>query len=185
MNSFLRATSYQLRAWLPVILWAALIFLFSANPDPYRFLPAAWRSAVPIPAISNSSAAELLGQLMHFLEYAVLAFLLSRALFITRQYKISNDPNSFRIEKSFLKNLTASAGLRTHLPEQHLIQRTPRSLTRGSLIAVLLSMLYALSDETHQLFVPGRAFQVVDLVVDLGGILTGVWLWKKVLKRGT
>jgi hypothetical protein len=30
-----------IKSWTPVLLWAAIIFLFSANPDPYRFLPAA------------------------------------------------------------------------------------------------------------------------------------------------
>jgi len=56
-----------IKSWLPVVLWAAIIFLFSANPDPYRYLPAAWRSAVPLPSLADSSAAELLGQLMHII----------------------------------------------------------------------------------------------------------------------
>jgi hypothetical protein len=30
-----------IKPWLPVLIWMAIIFLFSANPDPYRFLPAA------------------------------------------------------------------------------------------------------------------------------------------------
>ena len=30
-----------IKSWTPVLLWAAIIFLFSVNPDPYRFLPAA------------------------------------------------------------------------------------------------------------------------------------------------
>ncbi len=152
-----------LKNWLPVIIWASVIFLFSSNPDPYRYLPESWRSLVPIREVSDSSLAEWIGQLMHFLEYAVLAFLLSRALYFTFSSKLSNPSNP----KGFLNIF----GL--------------KSLTAQQLLSVLLSMLYALSDETHQIFVPGRAFQVIDLVVDLGGILTGVWLWKKVLKRGT
>jgi hypothetical protein len=63
-----------IKSWTPVLLWAAIIFLFSANPDPYRFLPAGLRkhpvgvrSAVPLPSISTSSAAVLLGQLMHII----------------------------------------------------------------------------------------------------------------------
>ncbi len=175
-----------LKNWLPVIIWASVIFFFSSNPDPYKYLPEAWRYLVPIREVSDSSLAEWVGQFMHFVEYAVLALLLSRALFITIQYKIPSVQNLYRIEKAnFFKILTPSAGLRMHLPEQHLIQRTPRSLTRGSLIAVLLSMLYALSDETHQLFVPGRAFQVVDLIIDFIGSITGMWIWKMIGKRGS
>ena len=40
-------------------------------------------------------------------------------------------------------------------------------------ISVILSFGYAFTDEVHQLFVPGRAFQLTDLVVDLIGIILG------------
>jgi VanZ family protein len=124
--------------WLPVLLWAAIIFLFSANPDPYRFLPAAWRSAVPLPTVSDSSLAEWIGQLMHFIEYLVLAFLISRALYKT-------------------------SGASTKIPA----------------LVILISMLFALSDEIHQLFVPGRAFQVIDLFIDFLGSLFGVYIYSR------
>lgn len=39
--------------------------------------------------------------------------------------------------------------------------------------SALISWVYAWSDEIHQLFVDGRAFQFSDLAVDLGGILSG------------
>lgn len=41
------------------------------------------------------------------------------------------------------------------------------------ILSVLLSFFYAVTDEIHQLFVPGRAFQLVDLAVDLTGIILG------------
>ena len=41
------------------------------------------------------------------------------------------------------------------------------------LMAVGTSFLYACSDEIHQLFVPGRAFQLTDLAVDTAGIILG------------
>jgi VanZ family protein len=127
-----------IKSWLPVILWAAIIFFFSSNPDPYRYLPAAWRSAVPLPSISTSSAAELLGQLMHFVEYTVLAFLLARALHHTL-------PTSQKI----------------------------------NLLTIFFTMIFALSDEIHQFFVPGRALQVIDLIIDFLGILFGVYLYTR------
>lgn len=40
-------------------------------------------------------------------------------------------------------------------------------------ISSLISWVYAWSDEIHQLFVPGRAFQLSDLAVDLGGVIIG------------
>lgn len=137
-----------LKSWLPVILWAAIIFFFSSNPDPYRFLPASWRSAVPIPAISNSSAAELLGQILHFVEYAVLSFLIARAL-----HSSGRGARAFHQSKTDTPKIPA--------------------------LVVIIAMLYALSDETHQLFVPGRAFQVIDLIIDFLGSLFGVYLYSR------
>ena len=75
---------------------------------------------------------------MHFVEYAILAFLLMRALTMT-------------------------------FPPT----------TNISLLTIVLAMVFALSDEIHQIFVPGRAFQVVDLVIDLLGVLFGVFLYTR------
>jgi len=123
--------------WLPVILWAIFIFITSANPNPYRSLPASW-SAQSAPVQANPGPKritfdELLGRFLHAAEYLVLAALIARAL-----------------------------------------------VGRGDLRLVLLAMafglsaLYALSDEIHQLFVPGRAFEWRDLSLDFAGSTLGV-----------
>jgi len=53
-----------------------------------------------------------------------------------------------------------------------------RAIRAGNaLLSVGLSILYALSDEFHQIYVPGRAFQVADLLLDLTGILIGVGIY--------
>ena len=44
-------------------------------------------------------------------------------------------------------------------------------------LSIPLSALYGLTDEIHQLFVPGRAFQWVDVLVDGLGILLGLSLY--------
>lgn len=41
------------------------------------------------------------------------------------------------------------------------------------ILCMILSWGYAWSDEIHQIFVPGRAFQLTDLLVDLSGVLLG------------
>lgn len=49
-----------------------------------------------------------------------------------------------------------------------------------------IGVAYAASDEIHQLFVPGRAGRVTDVLIDTGGVVVGVlialgfWrLWKR------
>ncbi|UAL47095.1 VanZ family protein [Sutcliffiella horikoshii] len=55
-----------------------------------------------------------------------------------------------------------------------------RSGWRGSLsmgAAFIISVLYAISDEVHQLFVPGRSGQVSDVLLDSTGALAGIALY--------
>lgn len=98
--------------WIAVFLWAALIFYFSSLPiiqDP---------SFNTLDFIIKKSA--------HVTEYAVLFFLLSRAL--------------------------------------------PKTERRFQL-AFILGLLYAFTDETHQLFTPGRGGSLRDvLLFDLTGL---------------
>lgn len=53
-----------------------------------------------------------------------------------------------------------------------------------------ISLVYAVSDEVHQLFVPGRAGQIRDVLIDFAGALTGValaclsvWLFSKLRRK--
>ena len=47
---------------------------------------------------------------------------------------------------------------------------------RGSMFAVLLSVALGLLDEFHQLFVPGRTGEILDLVADGAGVCVAVGL---------
>ena len=42
------------------------------------------------------------------------------------------------------------------------------------ILSVIIALGYALTDEIHQIFVPGRAFQLIDLTVNFFGILLGI-----------
>ncbi|MGD7052915.1 VanZ family protein [Sutcliffiella horikoshii] len=44
-------------------------------------------------------------------------------------------------------------------------------------VAFIVSVLYAISDEVHQLFVPGRSGQVSDVLLDSTGALAGIALY--------
>jgi VanZ family protein len=47
---------------------------------------------------------------------------------------------------------------------------------RGSMFAVLLSIALGLLDEFHQLFVPGRTGEIIDLLADGAGVCVAVGL---------
>ncbi len=52
-----------------------------------------------------------------------------------------------------------------------------KSSKKHTLVSFALSCIYAVSDETHQLFVAGRAFQISDLAVDFCGSLLGCMIF--------
>lgn len=54
------------------------------------------------------------------------------------------------------------------------------------LASLLLSVLYSLSDEFHQSFVPTRGASIYDCLIDSVGGLIGlaiVWLWRQKARR--
>jgi VanZ family protein len=109
---------YFIYYWLPLVLYAGLIFVISSFSLP----PA--KLEVPF-----------LDKFIHLVEYAILGGLFWRAL------------------------------------------RTLRTLKPSFLFTIIFSVLYALSDEIHQSFVPGRQFDLWDWAADsLGVILVILYL---------
>ena len=45
-------------------------------------------------------------------------------------------------------------------------------------VAILICVLYAMSDEFHQTFIPGRAGQVMDVFIDSAGAIVGVLFYQ-------
>lgn len=62
-----------------------------------------------------------------------------------------------------------------------------RSITLGSVVAAFaVAVLYGISDEVHQSFVPGRTPDVADVVADAVGAalaLAAAWAWAILLGR--
>ena len=107
--------SAALRLWLPVVVWAAVIFAFSSVPDLGTGL-GTWDL--------------VLRKIAHACEFALLGALLLRAL------------------------------------------RDERAAFAGG-------VLYAISDEVHQLFVPGRVGSPIDVAIDSVGVAVGILLWRR------
>jgi VanZ family protein len=50
-------------------------------------------------------------------------------------------------------------------------------------LAFALGALYAVSDEIHQSFVPGRLGSPLDVAIDAAGVAVGIALWQTVRAR--
>jgi VanZ family protein len=110
--------SAALRAWTPVVVWAAVIFAFSSVPDLGTGL-GTWDL--------------VLRKLAHGVEFAVLGALLLRAL-------------------------------------------------RDELPALVAGIAYAVTDELHQHFVPGRVGAPLDVLFDSVGVALGIAVWRRRLR---
>lgn len=49
-------------------------------------------------------------------------------------------------------------------------------------LPALLSIIYGISDEIHQYFIPGRAFQLIDILLDSVGVIAGVLVFYLIAK---
>lgn len=107
-----------LKYWLPVYLYAGLIFFYSSLSSPPLFLPKILHA----------------DKLLHLLEYAILGYLIARAA-----------------------GNSANLQLSTHF----------------RIFAVSIAILYGLTDEFHQCFVPGRKVEILDVLADGAGALLG------------
>ena len=50
----------------------------------------------------------------------------------------------------------------------HLVQ------TKNNIISLLIGAFYAVSDEVHQSFVPGRSCELRDMIIDTFGVIVGI-----------
>ena len=113
--------------WLPVVLWMAVIFYLSAQPE--------------LPHHPEALIDLVIKKLGHMAEYAILAAL---AVWSLRR-------------------------------------GTPSTEARAFLWALLLAASYAVTDEMHQYFVPGRNPQPLDVGFDVLGACLGLLFISKIM----
>jgi len=51
------------------------------------------------------------------------------------------------------------------------------------ILAILICLLYATSDEIHQLFIPGRSGEIKDVLIDTSGSMIGIIITNKITKK--
>lgn len=104
--------------WIPPLLWMGMIFYFSSQQ----------RLTITTTYIFDF----IFFKFLHMVEYAILYFLLFRALYSTKQ---------------------------------------KHNFNKASKTALGIAILYALSDEIHQYFVPTREGKIRDILIDSLGIV--------------
>lgn len=55
-------------------------------------------------------------------------------------------------------------------------------LFKATIYSLIFCILYAISDEFHQLFVPGRGAQLKDVIIDTSGSITGIIIYLLIFK---
>jgi hypothetical protein len=114
-----------LNFWLPVFIWAAVIFTFS-NMKTHQASAIYWQEFI-------------IKKFAHLVEYSVFFTLLYRALL-----------NTQKIDRK-----------------------------KAAIFALGILVLYAISDEYHQSFTPGREPTARDVIIDtVAGGLAWITIWK-------
>lgn len=81
---------------------------------------------------------------------------------------ISADPGVDRVSHKF-----------THMVIYFVLTLTFYRGSKSVIISVLLTILYGITDEIHQLYVPTRSGHILDILTDASaGIIAGGFLWK-------
>lgn len=57
------------------------------------------------------------------------------------------------------------------------------SKNRKSYLALITGVLYAISDEIHQYFIPGRSCEIRDVLIDTLGLIIGILLSWLIIKK--
>ena len=58
-----------------------------------------------------------------------------------------------------------------------------RISTHHIIIPLVVSALYAASDELHQVFVPGRSGEIKDILIDTAGALIGILIMNAIFRK--
>lgn len=158
-----------------VVAWAGFIFYMSAQSgNELSSLGGIlgeikqWVENVQLALFGADS--DLISSTAHFLEYTVLGALLARAIDLTARAVRSRHDGKHSADSSEIPD-----GKRSVNPDE-----TPRDGTSGKFsawklicVTVVFASLYGVTDEVHQIFVPGRFCDPLDWLVDTAGALLG------------
>jgi len=131
--------------WILLLLWAGVIFYFSAQPA----------------TESDNSSISFSYRFFSMFGFFTMLSESGKMEFIQRFHSLIRTLAHFSIFGVFGALLSM------------LVKCYTEKILRVFKLSVLISLLYAVSDECHQIFVPGRTFQFSDVVVDILGATLG------------
>jgi VanZ family protein len=59
--------------------------------------------------------------------------------------------------------------------------KSEKIAANSTMLSIITGILYAISDEVHQIWVPGRDCNLFDFIADATGLLIGIFLFQKLL----
>jgi len=148
-------------SWTIVIVWAGVIFYLSSKTADQSTVQS--RGVIGVftgmfgTVIQNDEVMETVDGIVresaHGVEYLILGVVLFNALFITLNYRKQEE-----------ELLTAQTGIEC---------RDKYRWLNCMICSILICCIYALTDEIHQIPIPGRTFQIMDLIIDTIGSIIG------------
>lgn len=144
-------------SWLAVLLWMVLIFYFSSRP-----------------AVQSK---ELSGNVTEIVVQTVERVAPNRAA----------DLDIGRIHFLIRKNAHFFSYLVLGILVLNALRRSGVYGFKGIMTAFLICVLYAILDEFHQTFVPGRSGEIRDIFIDSAGATVGILGYLgvgRIIKRG-
>jgi len=188
--------------WLLVLLLMGAIFIFSSqgNTDSARLSSTAmnigadvinhWQlailsgfllfSVIAVVWIVRRSAS-LTSFILYLLAYLFICLLgLGVLYFIFRPFYLSSELHNYNywtIHRFFRKYAHLFIYLFLGLLIKNALSYSGVHGFKSILIAIFISLLYAVSDEVHQYFIPGRTALVFDVFIDTAGASIGIILY--------
>lgn len=130
------------------LLWMTVIFLFSARPGPESSMDSAWVGMLILRLVRPGFSALPKAEQLRMADG--ISFIVRKCAHAT-EYAILSGLIWNALKGSF-----------------------PISIKRRAFLAWGFTVLYAITDEIHQMFVPGRSCELRDVLIDAAGALAGL-----------
>ena len=146
--------NYKILLWIPVILWMMLIFNFSSQPGEQSTKLSTGIANINIKAIEKVKPNT---------KFNLVQF----------DHMVRKNAHFFLylLLGVFAINAFRKSGINVISGYKYVV------------FALLICMLYAISDELHQVYVPGRSAQVTDVILDSAGACVGILVYLIIFRK--